>query len=276
MPLRAAGVRVVEKSNAARGGGATGALSVAKRASGSREVTGAQSESRRRDGNLEGGDSRRTFCRRRLAACGQTYEVIRTRGLFSLIAMLVLPACGAAARCAAPARTVSLPNDDGARDAYASLRSVRGPTRFQQVGPQLYRGGQPTAAHLLALRALGVHTIINLRDTPGAVATERADAERLGLRFLNFPFSGLSNPDPKQLREINAALIDPTNGSVYVHCREGRDRTSLVVALYRVWHDGWPPEMAWHHEADDYGHGGWRHFFFRKLDRAFVALTHAS
>jgi tyrosine-protein phosphatase SIW14 len=197
-------------------------------------------------------------------------------GVPALLVTLVLIGCSSGRYCAAPprlARLDDLPKDPNAHDAYAALHSPKGPTRFSQVTPQLYRGGLPTNDQLAQLYALGVRTVISLCDAPTLVAEERTRAEHLGLKFLNFPFSGLSEPDPSQLHAIVAAMQDSADGSVYVHCQQGRDRTSLVVALYRVWVDAWAPAVAWHQEADDYGHGGWRHIFFRKLDRAFVRLT---
>lgn len=203
-------------------------------------------------------------------------EAMALRVLLVAVVVLAAVGCGTNRYTAAPARSATLDqlNAGSARAAFAALRSPDGPTRFAQVTPALYRGGQPTAAQLGLLHALGVRTVINLRDTPDAVAAERAQAESLGMTFLNFPFSGLSRPDPTQLKAIVAAMQAPGNGgAIYVHCQQGRDRTSLVVALYRVWVDGWDATTAWQREATDYGHGGWRHVFFRKLDQAFVALT---
>jgi protein tyrosine/serine phosphatase len=151
------------------------------------------------------------------------------------------------------------------------------PVRFAQVGPRLYRGGQPSVAQLADLYARGVRTIISLRQESDVVANEAAAAERLGMRFVNFGFSGFHDPDPTLLRKIVEAMRAPgDDGAVYVHCRAGRDRTSLVVALYRVWVDAWAPDEAWRREADAFGHGGWQHVFFRKLDRAFQRLTAAA
>ncbi|MCU1281704.1 MAG: hypothetical protein JWM53_5250 [bacterium] len=193
-----------------------------------------------------------------------------------VVAALVLIRCGGDRYCAAPSRLTRLDElrgDRGALEAYAALRSPAGPTRFAQVSPRLYRGGQPTAAQLAQLHALGIRTIISLRDAPRAAAAERAEVEQLGMKFLSFPFSGLTEPDPAQLRAIVAAMRDDAVGPAYVHCKQGRDRTSLAVALYRVWVEAWQPDVAWRQEADDYGHAGWRHVFFRKLDRAFLRLT---
>jgi protein tyrosine/serine phosphatase len=152
--------------------------------------------------------------------------------------------------------------------AYRTLQSAEGPTRFSQVADGLYRGGQPTAHQLQLLHELGVRTVINLRQSNAS--EEQASAERLGMRFLHFPFSGISQPDGVLLQEIVKA-IDPSAGAVYVHCKEGRDRTSLIIALYRVLKQGWSPDHAWKSEAIDFGHHGWP--FMRGLERAFRGLV---
>jgi protein tyrosine/serine phosphatase len=157
--------------------------------------------------------------------------------------------------------------------AYHALVSTSGPDRFAQVTPSLYRGGQPTASQLALLRDLGVRTIITFVTDAATVRAETDAAARLGLAVHDYPFNGLSNPDPALLRRIIGELRGATS-PVYVHCRQGRDRTSLVVALYRVWVDGWDPDVAWQREALDFGHGGVRALFFRKLDRAYARLSH--
>jgi protein tyrosine/serine phosphatase len=92
------------------------------------------------------------------------------------------------------------------------------------------------------------------------------------MRVVRRPFSALIAPGDGFLRqvldEVRAAEKD---GPVYVHCRAGRDRTSLIVALYRVWQQGWTAATAWQKEALDFGHG--RMLFFRALDRAFDRLA---
>jgi protein tyrosine/serine phosphatase len=137
--------------------------------------------------------------------------------------------------------------------ALAQLQSPKGPARFGVVSDGLYRGGQPSAHHLELLRALGVETIVDLRH--GGVAAEVAEARRLGMRVVRFPFSGLVVADRQFLAGVVAAIR--SGGRVYVHCREGRDRTSLVVALYRVLVDGWAQRVAWQREAVDYGYVRW-------------------
>ncbi len=137
--------------------------------------------------------------------------------------------------------------------ALAQLQGPTGPARFGVVRDGLYRGGQPTSQHLALLRALGVETIVDLRR--GDVSAEESEARRLGMRVVRFPFSGLFVSN----REFLVRIVEAVHGGgrVYVHCQEGRDRTSLVVALYRVLVDGWDPSVAWRREAVDYGYVAW-------------------
>jgi protein-tyrosine phosphatase len=187
-----------------------------------------------------------------------------------LVVVAVVAGCGTYS--AAP-RRLSVVRPGSAADAFKVLSSRRGPTRFAQVTPTLYRGGEPSDEQLALLSQLGVRTIIDLRNRPLEVAAEEASARKLGIRALNFPFSGLSEPDPAVLEAAVAAIQTAQPGAVYVHCKQGRDRTSLIVALYRVWLQGWKPSVAWRSEALDFGHGGVRAIFFRKLDRVFARLA---
>ena len=134
--------------------------------------------------------------------------------------------------------------------ALTELQGPSGPARFGVVRDGLYRGGQPNARHLQLLRQLGVDTVIDLRH--GNTDAEAAEAKRLGMRFVRFPFYGIFGADAGFLGRIVDAIAH--GGRVYVHCQVGRDRTSLVIALYRVVVEKWEPSLAWKHEAIDYGY----------------------
>ncbi len=198
-------------------------------------------------------------------------RLARRAVLSSLIMAIGWLGCGHTYQ-AAPPRPAAVSGGAAASAAFDLLASARGPDRFAQVTPSIYRGGQPTAAQLRLLRQLRVRTIVALVDDPAVVRAETEAAARLGLTVHNYPLSGLSEPDPTLLRRVVAELRAPES-PVYVHCRRGRDRTSLVVALYRVLVEGWDPAVAWRHEALDFGHGGLRAIFFRRLDRAYTRLT---
>jgi protein tyrosine/serine phosphatase len=175
---------------------------------------------------------------------------------------------------AAPPRQAAV-GPGPAADAFAALSSPRGPDRFAQVTPLLYRGAQPNAEQLAMLRDVGVKTIVTFITDKSVLRDEIAAAQKLGLTVHSYPFYGMSSPDPALLERIVDELR-AADAPVYVHCRQGRDRTSLVVALFRVWVQGWNPKTAWQHEALDFGHGGLRTIFFRRLDSAYVRLTQKS
>jgi protein tyrosine/serine phosphatase len=146
--------------------------------------------------------------------------------------------------------------------ALADLQSESGPPRFGVVHERLYRGGQPTAEHMRMLHALGVTKVIDLRrERLDLVYAERAAARELGMEFVELPFYGIFGTDPEFLQRVVAEMADAGGGAVYVHCGDGRDRTSLAVSLYRVMVERWHPDEAWEREAIGYG------FRARRLNR---------
>lgn len=154
-------------------------------------------------------------------------------------------------------------------EAFGVLNAPGGPHRFARVAPRIFRGGQPTRAHLELLASLGVGTVINLRrENRDVWRQEELDACELGMKFERYPFYGVFGADELFLVQIVEEL---KKGSVYVHCKHGRDRTSLVVALYRVMVDGWDPALAWQSEAIDYGSA--QTYFYRRLRVVFFRMA---
>jgi tyrosine-protein phosphatase SIW14 len=152
------------------------------------------------------------------------------------------------------------------------LQSAAGPLRFAQVGPRLFRGGQPSAEHLVQLRALGIDTLIDLRrESRDKREAEAGRARALGIRYLHFPFYGVFGADPRFLDGILRAMRDEANGRVYIHCKRGRDRTSLLVALYRVLVEGWDPAVAWQREVLDFGYQAT--FWYRRMGSSFRRMV---
>jgi protein tyrosine phosphatase (PTP) superfamily phosphohydrolase (DUF442 family) len=195
--------------------------------------------------------------------------------VFSLTA---LPACAVEhaacpARLGDPGARVAIP-DEERQMRFDKLRGKDGPVRFSQVNEQLYRGGQPSEAQLEDLKALGVTTIISLRKEDRDVTrAEEQAARRLGIRFLHFPFYGIFGASRSFLEQILAELRAPDNGVIYIHCKRGRDRTSVLVALHLVIDRGWTPDDAWQRAVLDYGYQP--SFWYRRLGAVFDAMVRA-
>ena len=120
---------------------------------------------------------------------------------------------------------------------------------FGQVGPDLYRGAEPDDSCLDHLAARGVRTIVNLRDERDASERERLRAAALGMAYVNLPMSGFGRPA--------LPLLAPGAGPVFVHCKRGRDRTGVVIAAYRMAHEGWAADRAVD-EAKRFGLAWWQ------------------
>jgi protein tyrosine/serine phosphatase len=135
---------------------------------------------------------------------------------------------------AAAVLLILLSSSASAQDAttYAEL------PRFQQVSEKLYRSGQPRAGGLARLRELGINTIINLRGTSKTTRAEEAEARSLGFNYFNIALPNWGRPQDTRIERILALIAAPENGKVLVHCKEGVDRTGMIVAIYRMTHEG--------------------------------------
>jgi tyrosine-protein phosphatase SIW14 len=154
-----------------------------------------------------------------------------------------------APRPMAPGRRPGPPGRFGSRPA-PTPAPQGGLANFSVVDDHLFRGAQPSAAGIEALKALGVTTIVDLIPPERIWEPEKAEAERNGIQYINVPMEPTGRPAPEQ---VNAILSVITNapGKVFVHCQAGRDRTGTVVACYRILQCQWTTEQALR-EADEF------------------------
>ncbi len=123
---------------------------------------------------------------------------------------------------------------------------------FGQVNLHVYRGAQPRAGGIRRLAQLGVKTIINLRAANERTQAEKEEAEAAGLRFINVPMPDFSRPRDEDVQRVLALLDDQNNYPVFIHCKRGADRTGVIIACYRITHDGRTDRQALA-EAKAYG-----------------------
>ena len=114
---------------------------------------------------------------------------------------------------------------------------------LHQVTPQLYRGPQPTAQGMQELAALGIRTVINLR-TDEDVDERRAKDTKLRCIWLPVSWNPLRPPDDADVVRFLRLVTDPKQQPVYVHCRQGVDRTGLMIAAYRLVIRDWERDDA--------------------------------
>jgi len=138
-----------------------------------------------------------------------------------------------------------------AASAYAQ-QAPAGVSNFHVVNDHVYRGGQPSDAGFQALAKMGIKTVLDLREADSRSQAEKKVVEAAGMKYVNIPFYGISTPSPAQVANALSILNNKDNGTVFVHCRRGADRTGTVIAAYRVGHDGWANGKALD-EAKGYG-----------------------
>ena len=147
---------------------------------------------------------------------------------------------------------------------------------FHQVDAQLYRGGRPRPTAYPKLAGIGVRTIINLEE-PEFAAEERAAIDQLNsglpadkqIQFVSFPISpaeidevGVSD---SRLKELFGA-IQESRKPIFLHCYHGKDRTGMVVAIYRLLLNQKSAKEAYN-EAYHYRFSRSDHGLSRTLDR---------
>ena len=128
--------------------------------------------------------------------------------------------------------------------AFAGSSLAPGIKNFHQLNEHVYRGAQPTDEGLQYLAKIGVKTVIDLREADERAQAEESVVTAAGMKYVNVPMTGLTPPTQSEITRILEILEDETGGAVFVHCKQGVDRTGAVIAAYRIDHDHWDNARA--------------------------------
>lgn len=171
---------------------------------------------------------------------------MRPSPLHALLLSSALVACDSAATkgtaVAAPGGTGVASSTDGPVSARASLMprsDLPGLPNFAKVSDKLYRGAQPTREGFLALKSMGVKTVVSLR----MLHSDREMLEGTGLQYLRIEAKAW-HPEDEDIARVLKIIEDPKNQPVFVHCQHGADRTGALVASYRIVEEGWTIDDA--------------------------------
>ena len=119
-----------------------------------------------------------------------------------------------------------------------------------KMNDNLYRGGRVTAAGMKQLKKMGVTTIINIENDEDAIKADKKFAAANGMRYISIPFDTWKTPSDAKVDSVLKLLQDRSLGPVYLHCKHGRDRTGMIMGLYRVEAEGWHPKTAYKEMKD--------------------------
>ena len=111
----------------------------------------------------------------------------------------------------------------------------------------VYKGSRPkTNADFEFLQSRHIKYIVDLQFLAFLHRSERKKAERYGIVFIPARMNAsFISPSQKHVETILAILRDSRYQPVYFHCALGRDRTSLIAALYKMYFLGMSKEDAW-------------------------------
>jgi protein tyrosine phosphatase (PTP) superfamily phosphohydrolase (DUF442 family) len=138
-----------------------------------------------------------------------------------------------------PAPDVAIAPRPVTRELASPRNDVPGAPNLARVSPALWRGAQPTAEGMKRLKEMGIRTVVNLRQ----LHSDRDELKGLGLRCCHIRFVTWHAEDEDVVKFLKV-MADPANHPVFVHCQHGADRTGTMVAIYRVYEQGWPMEEA--------------------------------
>jgi len=132
---------------------------------------------------------------------------------------------------------------------------------FSSVDDGVYKGSRPRIdADYRFLQSLHVKYIVDLQVLPLLTRLEQRKARRYGITLIPgimnaSPFS----PSEKHVDKILAILRDGRYHPVYFHCKFGRDRTSVIAALYKMYFLGMSQQeaMQYLHESGYGFKNGW-------------------
>ena len=140
---------------------------------------------------------------------------------------------------------------------------------FGQMDERFFRGGQPKEDEYGELAALGIKTVIDLREDTEEYSKEKAEAA--GLHYVNIPMIAKKYPESSQVEQFIKLVDDPSTGKFYVHCAGGRHRTGAMGAVYRFNHYNWNFDQVYAEMKKFDFYTRWGHGDFKKFVQDYAA-----
>ncbi len=143
---------------------------------------------------------------------------------------------------------------------------------FSQIGGNVYFGSKPhNDADFEFLRSHGIRYILEVHFLPGLTGPETKKARKYGIAFVSVPMN--ASPIAPSAKHVNDALQCMRAAKyqpIYLHCVLGRDRTSLLAGLYRIYFLDMPTDRAYQEMKASGFRNTWflkglKHYFDRNL-----------
>jgi hypothetical protein len=125
---------------------------------------------------------------------------------------------------------------------------------FAELDDGVYKGSKPKhEADFQYLQSLHIRYILEINFLPLLSGAERKKARKHSMNLIIVPMNASPlAPSEKHADRILCMLQDKQFQPIYFHCDLGRDRTSLIAALYAMYFKGMSSDDAWR-TMNDYG-----------------------
>ncbi len=130
---------------------------------------------------------------------------------------------------------------------------------FYQLTDQVYRSQQPDDEEMRMLQAMGIRSVLNLRE----FHSDDDEARGTSLALYHVPVAAGDIDDRFVIEALRA--IHLAEKPVLIHCWHGSDRTGVVSAMYRMVFQAWPRAQA----IDEFINGGYGYHarFYPNIER---------
>jgi protein tyrosine phosphatase (PTP) superfamily phosphohydrolase (DUF442 family) len=155
------------------------------------------------------------------------------------------------------------------KESSSTSAATVGIKNFGQMDDRFFRGGQPKEDEYQELAALGIKTVIDLREDPEEY--EKRSVEALGMRYVNIPMIAKKYPEAAQVEQFIKLIDDPGTGKFFVHCAGGRHRTGVIGAVYRFNNYNWNFDQVYAEMKKYDFYTRWGHGDFKKFVQDYAA-----
>lgn len=110
---------------------------------------------------------------------------------------------------------------------------------FHQVASGIYRSGLISKEAVPAFKELGIKTVITFDNDLKRVEKEKEFLKGSGIELISIPWSGWDNPEDETISKTLSLIESPERKPLLVHCKQGQERTGVVIACWRIAHQDW-------------------------------------
>lgn len=118
-------------------------------------------------------------------------------------------------------------------------------TNFAEIAPGVFRSNQPTHDRFEEMKAMGIHTVLNLRgeDSMSHFLFEQESLAKLGMKLVSIRLHARRAVEARRYLEAIETMRTLEKPFV-IHCKSGADRAGLASVLYLLAIEGRPISEA--------------------------------